>query len=86
MSKINGVKIDNAKDLDVVISMYSLHEYSKIYKKTTESLLNYHRYKPRNALSFNFESFKYKTSVRRNTYDGDDHFKLEKMKLKLLLG
>ena len=35
--KINGVKIDNAEDLDVVMSMYNLLEYSKNYKKTTGS-------------------------------------------------
>ena len=29
ISKINGVKIDNAEDLDVVMPMYSLLEYSK---------------------------------------------------------
>ena len=33
ISKINGVKIDNAGDLDVVMSMYNLPEYSKNYKK-----------------------------------------------------
>ena len=33
ISKINGVKIDNAEDLDVVIPMYNLLEYSKNYKK-----------------------------------------------------
>ena len=33
--KINGVKIDNAEDLDVVMPMYNLLEYSKNYKKTT---------------------------------------------------
>ena len=32
ISKINGINIDNAKDLDVVISMYNLLEYSKNYK------------------------------------------------------
>ena len=31
--KINGVKIDNAEDLDIVIPMYNLLEYSKYYKK-----------------------------------------------------
>ena len=35
ISKINGIKIDNAEDLDVVMSMYNLIEYSKNYKKTT---------------------------------------------------
>ena len=29
ISKINGVKIDNAEDLDVVMPMYKLLEYSK---------------------------------------------------------
>ena len=33
ISKINDVKIDNAKDLDVVMPMYNLLEYSKSYKK-----------------------------------------------------
>ena len=31
ISKINGVKIDNAEDLDVVMPMYNLLEYSKYY-------------------------------------------------------
>ena len=35
ISKINGRKIDNAEDLDVVIPMYNLIEYSKNYRKTT---------------------------------------------------
>ena len=33
ISKINGVKIDNAEDLDVVMPMYNLLEYSKNYIK-----------------------------------------------------
>ena len=32
-SKINGVLIDNAEDLDVVMPMYNFLEYSKYYKK-----------------------------------------------------
>ena len=32
ISKINGIKIDNAEDLDVVMPMYNLLEYSKNYK------------------------------------------------------
>ena len=38
ISKINDAKIDNAEDLDVVMPMYNLVEYSKNYKKTTGSL------------------------------------------------
>ena len=33
ISKINGVQIDNAENLDVVMPMYNLLEYSKNYKK-----------------------------------------------------
>ena len=33
ISKINDVKIDNAEDLDVLMPMYNLLEYSKNYKK-----------------------------------------------------
>ena len=65
ISKINGVKIDNAEDLDVVMPMYNLLEYSKNYRKTTNSLWNYHRNEPSNRLSSNSESFKYKTKYCR---------------------
>ena len=33
ISNINGVQIDNAEDLDAVMPMYNLLEYSKNYKK-----------------------------------------------------
>ena len=33
ISKNNGIKTDNAEDLDVVMPMYNLLEYSKNYKK-----------------------------------------------------
>ena len=46
ISKINGVKVDNAEDLDVVMPMYNLLEYSKNYKKTTGRLWNYYRDEP----------------------------------------
>ena len=41
ISNINGVKIDKAEELDVVMPMYNLLEYSKNYRKTTDSLWNY---------------------------------------------
>ena len=72
ISKINGIKIDNAEDLDVVMPMYNLLEYSKNYRKTTGSLRNYYRDQPSNPLSTNSESFKYKTSITGNTYNVDD--------------
>ena len=50
ISKINDVKIDNAKDLDVVMPMYNLLEYSKSYRKTTGSFSNYYRDEPSDPL------------------------------------
>ena len=35
ISKINNTLIDNAEDLDIVIPMYNLIEYSKNYSKTS---------------------------------------------------
>ena len=37
---------DNAEDLDVMMPMYNLLEYSKNYRKTTGSLWNYYRDQP----------------------------------------
>ena len=49
--------------------MYNLLEYSKNYRKMTDSLWNYYRDEPSNPLSSNSESFKYKTSITGNTYN-----------------
>ena len=38
MSKINNILIGNAEDLDIVMPMYNLIEYSKNYRKTSGSL------------------------------------------------
>ena len=37
ISKINSTLIDNAEDLDIVMSMYNLLEYSQIYSMTSGS-------------------------------------------------
>ena len=90
ISKINGVQIDNAEDLDVVMPMYNLLKYSKNYRKTTGSLWNYYRDEQSNPLSSDSESFKYKICITGNTYnigvgeEGYDANKAGKMKLKLL--
>ena len=63
ISKINGIKIDNAEDLDVLMPMYNLLEYSKNYQKTTDSLWNYYRDEPSDPLSSDSESFKYKNNI-----------------------
>ena len=41
ISEINNTQIDNAKDLDIVMPMYNLIEYSDNYAKTTGSLRQY---------------------------------------------
>ena len=49
--KINGVQIDNAEDLDVVIPMYNLLEYNKNFRKTTGSLWNYCKDDPNSGIN-----------------------------------
>ena len=41
ISEINNIQIDNAKDVDIVMPMYNLIEYSNNYAKTTGSLWQY---------------------------------------------
>ena len=50
ISKINNTFIDKSKDLDVVMPMYNLIEYSKNYRKITGSLWNYYRIEPNSGL------------------------------------
>ena len=45
--------IDNAEDLDVVMLVYNLLEYSKNYKKTIDSLWNYYRDEPNSSIDDN---------------------------------
>ena len=52
ISKINGIQIDNTEDLDVVMPVYNLLEYSKNYKKTTGSLWNYYKDELSNPILF----------------------------------
>ena len=43
ISEINNTQVDNAKDLDVVMSMYNLIGYSNSYLKTLGRRWQYHR-------------------------------------------
>ena len=43
ISEINNTQIDNAKDIDIVMPMYNLIEYSDNYAKTKGSLWQYFR-------------------------------------------
>ena len=69
ISKINGVKTDNAEYLHVVMPIYNLLKYSKNYRKTTGSLWNYYRDELSDPLYSNSESSKYKTGITGNTYN-----------------
>ena len=46
ISNINDTKIDNANDIDVVMPMYNLIEYSDNHSKTSGSLWQYYRDEP----------------------------------------
>ena len=93
ISKINGIKIDNAKDLDVVMPMYNLLEYSKNYRKTTGSLWHYYKDEPNSDTDnnnnnnithsiLNSESFEYKANFMEN---GVTHNSLTKNNVKVIV-
>ena len=50
ISEINNTQLDNAKDIDIVMPMYNLIEYSDNYVKTTGSLWQYFRDDPNDNL------------------------------------
>ena len=99
ISKINGVLIENAQALDILMPMYNLLKYSKNYSKTSVSLWNYYRDELTDETNddngpnknvINSKSFIYKASITGSTYNvaataGDyDANKEATKKLKLL--
>ena len=80
ISEIYNTQIDNAKDIDIVMPMYNLIEYSDNYAKTAESLWKYSKDIParnnaNNAIIIFSEdnitdSFKFKAKITGQT--GDD--------------
>ena len=80
ITRINGELIEDADDLDIVMSMYNLLDYSKNYRKTIGSLYNYYRDKLSNDANdnnfdnikiVNLNTFKYKNKITGNTYNVD---------------
>ena len=78
ITTIDNELIEDADDLDIVMPMYNLLEYSKNYRKTIGSLYNYYRdeltddanlnnFANNNVVSSN--SFQYKAKIIGNTYD-----------------
>ena len=43
ISELNNTQIDNAKDIDTVMPLYNLTEYSDNYSKTSGSLWHYYK-------------------------------------------
>ena len=66
ISEINNTQIDNAKDIDIVMPMYNLIEYSDNYAKTSGILWQYYRDEPNNNL-VDSESFKFKIKLTGKT-------------------
>ena len=76
ISEINNTQIDNAMDIDIIMQMYNLIEYSGIYSKTSGSLCHYYRDEPFlhdgaiadfPADNDNSASFKFKTKIADKT-------------------
>ena len=90
ITRINGKLIEDADDLDIVMSMYNLLEYSKNYRKTIGSLYNYYRDELGddadnnnfdNIKVVNSNTFNYKNKIIGNTYNlhaGDDGYDVNK--------
>ena len=62
ISRINNTEIDNAHDIDIVMPMYNLIEYSDNYSKTLGSLFQYSKDFPNDNLARS-ESFKHKVKI-----------------------
>ena len=84
ISKISNTLVDNAEDLDIVMFMYNLIEYSKNYSKTTGSLRNYYRDEPNSGAVGNInysikdsKSFDCKTSITGKLEDDNAEKKVE---------
>ena len=98
ITRINGELIEDADDLDVVMPMYNLLEYSKNYRKAIGSFYNYYR----DELSYdnnnnflnnnvvNSNAFKYKKRTG-NTYNvaagaaGHDAYKVGTQRIELAI-
>ena len=66
ISEINNTQVENAKDINIVMPMYNLIEYSDNYAKTSGSLWQYFRDEPNDHLR-DSESFKSKIKITEKT-------------------
>ena len=77
-SNINNVEIDSCHDIDIVMPMFNLIEYSDNYAKTSGSLWQYYRDEPNDNLA-NSKSFKYKIKITGKTPDNSNEKDVEIM-------
>ena len=77
-SDINNIEIDYCQDIDIVMPMYNLIEYSDNYAKTSGGLWQYYRDEPNNNLA-DSESFKSKTKIAGKTSDNGNEKDVEIM-------
>ena len=78
ISEINNTQVDNPKDINIVMPMYNLIEYSDNYAKTSGSLWQYFRDEPDDDLE-DSESFKSKIKITGKTPDDDNEKDVEIM-------
>ena len=64
-SGINNIEVDNATNIDIVMPMYNLIEYSDNYSKISGSLWQYYRDEPNNNLA-DSKPFKSKIKMTGN--------------------
>ena len=80
ISEINNMQVGNAKDIDIVMPMYNLIEYSDNYAKTSGSLWQYYRDEPINDNDLeDSESFKFKKKITGKTPNNDNKKNVEIM-------
>ena len=78
ISEINNTQVDNAKDIDIVMPMHNLIEYSDNYSKTSGSLWQYYRDEPNDNLA-DSESFKSKIKITGKAPNNDNEKDVEIM-------
>ena len=78
ISEINNIQIDNAKNIDTVMLMYNLIEYSDNYAKTSGILWQYFRDEPGYNIA-DSESFKPKIKITGKTPAQDNEQDVEIM-------
>ena len=83
ITEINNTQIDNAKDIDIVVPVYNLIEYSDNYSKTSGRLWKYYRHEPNDNLA-DSESFKSKIKITGKTLSAGNEKDVEMVQLKYL--